>query len=374
MRILHLGFEDHRRPGSGGGSLRNHEINRRLAARGHHVEVVTARYAGARSRCEHGVAYRHIGVGREYFTSLLSYHLAVPGVVLAARARPQRPDLLVEEFAPPFSTLGTKRWARLPTVGNVQGYFAAQKARQYHVPRAVLEGPQRWGTRAHSHLIAPSAELAAQLHEQAPHAEVAVVPMGVAHDEIAAALSSAPERVPRQIVFLGRLEIVQKGLDLLLRACEGLLDEEDATLLLAGDGRDAQTLHALADSSPVSARITFLGRVSGQAKWRLLASSQLCAMPSRYETFGLSALESLACETPVVGFDIDSLRETVPPGTGALVKPFELGELRESLRTLLRSPVRCAEMGSAGRRHSERYTWERAAAAQESVYLSAAGR
>ena len=82
MRILHLGFEDHRRPGSGGGSLRNHEVNRRLASRGHEVEVLTARYTGARPRDEDGVRYRPIGLGFEYFTSLIAYQAVLPGVVL----------------------------------------------------------------------------------------------------------------------------------------------------------------------------------------------------------------------------------------------------------------------------------------------------
>jgi glycogen synthase len=374
MRILHLGFEDHRRPGSGGGSLRNHEVNRRLVARGHQVEVVTARYPGARARSEDGVAYRPIGLGVEYFTSLLAYNALLPSVVLAARTRREPPDLLVEEFAPPWSTLGVNRWTRIPTVGSVQGYFATEKARQYHLPHSALEGVQRWGARGHSHLIALSAELAARLRSDAPRAAISIVPMGVAHEEIAAALSPPPPLAARQIVYLGRLEIAQKGLDLLLRACEGLLEEEDAQLVVAGDGRDAQTLRASVARSPVSARISFRGRVSGAEKWRLLAASQVSVMPSRYETFGLSALEALACGTPVVGFDIESLRDTVGPGTGVLVPAYDVGHMRDALRALLRDPSNCTAMGERGRLHAAGYSWDNVAQAQERVYLTAAGQ
>jgi glycogen synthase len=373
MRILHLGFEDHRRPGSGGGSLRNHEVNRRLAARGHIVEVITARYPGARVRHEDGVTYRPIGLGLEYFTSLLAYQALLPAVVARARAH-RRPDLLVEEFAPPWSSLGVNRWTSIPTVGNVQGYFAAEKAAEYHLPRAVLEGAQRWGTRSHSHLIALSAELADRLHRDAPHAAVSVIPMGVAHGEIADALTRRAPAAARQIVYLGRLEIAQKGLDLLIDACEGLLEEEDARLIVAGDGRDEQALRTRAARSPAGERITFCGRLTGAEKWRLLAASQLSVMPSRYETFGLSALEALACGTPVVGFDIESLRDTVPPGTGVLVHPFETDVLRETLRRLLRTPEVCTSMGERGRHHAARYTWDSVAAAQENVYLTATDR
>ena len=50
MRILHLALEDHLRPGSGGGSLRNREINTRLAAHGHDVHVVTAAHQATSAR------------------------------------------------------------------------------------------------------------------------------------------------------------------------------------------------------------------------------------------------------------------------------------------------------------------------------------
>ena len=374
MRILHLGFEDHRRPGSGGGSLRNHEVNRRLASRGHEVEVLTARYAGARPRDEDGVRYRPIGLGLEYFTSLIAYQALLPGVVLAAGAHRLRPDLLVEEFAPPCSTLGLGRLTSIPTVGSVQGYFADEKARQYRLPRSALVGVQRWGTRGHMHLIAASHDLAARLKEDAPSAEVSIIPLGVAHEQIAGSLERPPAPAPRQIVYLGRMETSQKGLDLLISACEGLLSTEDARLVLAGDGHDARAVRALAAASPEGERIDFVGRVDGDEKWRLLAASQICVMPSRYETFGLVALEALACGTPVVGFDIESLQETVGRGTAVLVPPFEVDALREALRALLRDPGTCAAMGARGRHHAAGYSWDSVTAAQEQVYLAAAAR
>lgn len=372
MRILHLGFEDHRRPGSGGGALRNHEINRRLVAMGHEIEVVAARYLGATTRREDGVVYRHVGLGHEYFTSLLSYQAALPFVVGKASRRSLPPDLIVEEFAPPWSTLGVPRWTRIPTVGMVQGYFAAEKAKQYHVPTRLLVGMERWGTRGHTQLIALSADLASVLAGVAPDAEVHQLGMGIDHRALDAALAIAPVvRVPRQIVFLGRLEVDQKGLDLLVEACQGLLVEEDAHLVIAGDGRGRESLKRMIEHTDFSERVRFVGRVGGPDKWRLLAESQISAVPSRYETFGLSALEALACGAPVVGFAIDSLRETVPTGTGLLVTPFDVDALRNALRALLRDPARSSALGAAGRTFSAGFSWEAVAAGQAAVYEAA---
>ena len=128
MKILHLALEDHLRPGSGGGSMRNREINSRLAAHGHKVHVVTAAHPDLVARREDGVSISQLGIPRGYAPSLLSYQALLP--FYARRAiRELRPDLVVEEFAPPWSSMGVGHWTKVPTVGSVQGYFAARRPR-----------------------------------------------------------------------------------------------------------------------------------------------------------------------------------------------------------------------------------------------------
>lgn len=78
-RILHLGFEDPAMPGAGGGSVRTHAINRRLAATAD-ITVLTTRYPGCRDRIQDDVRYIHIGVGtgRTRLTRVLGYMLLLP--------------------------------------------------------------------------------------------------------------------------------------------------------------------------------------------------------------------------------------------------------------------------------------------------------
>jgi glycogen synthase len=361
MKILHLGFEDHRRPGAGGGSGRNQEVNRRLATH-HEVTVVTAAYPGCSSRMEEGVRYRHVGVGGGYAPSLLSYFAALPMVV--ARARRERScDLIVEEYAPPSSTLGVAAWSGMPTCANVQWFFAAAKAREYRLPGWTMEAMQRWGTRRHTHVVALSHDLATQIQAVNPQAEIIVNGMGVAVPDLGPAVSP----VPGSSVFLGRLDVDHKGIDLLLEAL-AIMPADATELTLVGEGRGRRQVEEQIRRLELGDRVHLAGDVRGVSKWRMLAGAQVVVMPSRWETFGLSALEALAVGRPVMAFDIPCLRDVVTNQRGVLVKPFDVREFAESWGRLLNEPDRCNALGASGARFARSQSWDDVAQRQEAFY------
>ena len=80
LHVLHLGFEDPLMPGAGGGSVRTHQINRRLAADGFRVTVLTTTFPGAEERVQDGVRYVPVGAGqgRNRLTRLLGYVALLP--------------------------------------------------------------------------------------------------------------------------------------------------------------------------------------------------------------------------------------------------------------------------------------------------------
>jgi glycosyltransferase involved in cell wall biosynthesis len=357
LNILHLGFEDHRRPGSGGGSARNREINRRLSLR-HNITVLTSNYPGARARTEDGVRYRQIGLSIGRAPSLLSYLFLLPFA-----ARRYRADLVVEDFAPPFSSMLMPLWSRRPTLALVQWLNAKGKSREYHLPLAPFE---RLGVRSYRRLVTVSEDMRARLNATNPAAHVDVVPNGV--DRLAFGVA---QTCGADVVYLGRLETHQKGLDLLLEAFALVADAIDARLVLAGDGPGQRDLERRAADLGIAARVHFAGRVAGQEKYRLLAGARLVAMPSRFETFGMVAIEALASGTPVLAFDIPGLREVVPPQCGCLVASFDVMRYAQTLQQMYTDPQRLREMGRAGRVFAERFDWDTIAAAQEAVYLAA---
>jgi glycosyltransferase involved in cell wall biosynthesis len=358
LRVLHLGFEDPAKPGAGGGSVRTLEVNRRLAER-HEITVVAYKHPGWRDRDADGVAWRHAGVHAGYAGSVASYFGALPAVV---RRFPH--DLLVEDFGAPIGSALTPLYAKRPVVAVVQWLFAREMARRYRLPVQLVEA---YGVRLHDRMVAVSDDLAARLRAANPAARVDVIPNGV---EPAAFAAAAPAR-GHLALYLGRLDLRQKGLDLLLDAFAQA--GTGAGLVIAGDGRDADALRRRARRLGIADRVEFPGRVTGAAKLALLASAQVVCMPSRYETFGVVAAEALACGTPVLAADIDCLRSVVAPGTGRLLPPDDVDAWAAGIADALADPAGCAAMGERGRAFARRFDWDDVARRQEAVYLRAAG-
>jgi hypothetical protein len=177
LRVLHLGFEDPAMPGAGGGSLRTHEINRRLAAAGMDVTVLTTRFPGCADRVQDGVRYVHVGAGGggSRLTRLLGYVLGLPAAVRRYGVA-RRADLVVEDFFAPFSSMAAPLWTRRPTIGVVQWLQAREKSRQYHLPLHLL---RTVGVRSHRRVVSVSADTADQLRVIDPGLQVEVIGNGV---------------------------------------------------------------------------------------------------------------------------------------------------------------------------------------------------
>jgi len=360
LRILHLAFEDPVAPGAGGGSVRTLEVNRRLAER-HDITVVTYKHPGWRDRDEDGIAWRHAGVPAGYAGAVASYFAALPAVL----ARFPH-DLVVEDFGAPIGGALVPLYARRPCVAVVNWLFAREMARKYRLP---VHWVQALAVRSHRRVVAVSDDLAARLRAGNPRVEVEVIPNGVEPAAFAAAAR------PREAaLFLGRLDIHQKGLDVLLDAFAKAAATTTADLVVAGDGPDAAALRRRADRLGIADRVEFAGRVTGAAKYALLASARVVCMPSRYEGLPLVAAEALACGTPVLAAGIDCLRSVVEPGTGWILPPDDVDAWAAAIAGALADPDACAAMGARGRASAGRFEWDGIALRQEAFYLRAAAR
>lgn len=141
----------------------------------------------------------------------------------------------------------------------------------------------------------------------------------------------------------------------------------DAALVVAGEGplRARLTTQAGAARLPV----TFLGHVPDRADLAaLLATADVALAPGPVETFGLVALEALACGTPVVASARSALPALIGPAGGSAHTP---GEYAAAVRRILAGPV--ADRRAMARTRAELYTWPAAVNAFLTAHRAAAG-
>jgi L-malate glycosyltransferase len=121
-----------------------------------------------------------------------------------------------------------------------------------------------------------------------------------------------------------------------------------AKLIMIGDGPDRAPAENLARTRGVEKDVLFLGQQNGViAK---LGQADLFLLPSQLESFGLAALEAMACEVPVIATNVGGIPEVVEHGVdGYLVEPGDVKLAAKYAIDLLSSPDRGREMGQRAR-------------------------
>jgi glycosyltransferase involved in cell wall biosynthesis len=244
---------------------------------------------------------------------------------LALRAFPERPFVLSRHNDDRFRRWLPLRWVFAPSLRRAGRIIAISQA----VRRFLV---QVEGASAEKVEVIPYG-LDVELFAQTAHP-------GAFRKEIGA-------RKEPLVGFVGRLTR-QKGVDVLLRAFAQVEKQiPSARLVLAGDGPDRQALVNLAQSLGLQ-QVMFLGWRTDAAN--LMADMDLLVIPSRWEGFGLVALEAMALGKPIVASRISALPEIIAPEeTGLLVAPGDPDALAESIRMLLADRRRAERMGRAGR-------------------------
>jgi D-inositol-3-phosphate glycosyltransferase len=220
-------------------------------------------------------------------------------------------------------------------------------------------------------------ELLTELYAADP-AKIAVVPCGVDLDVFTPMDKDAARRklgLPdndRVILFVGRIEPL-KGIDILIGAAAQLHEDENfRVLIVGGDARTEQQvaqLLAQARRLDVDHHISFVGAVAHDALPLYYNAADVCVVPSYYESFGMVAVESMACGTPVVASRVGGLASTIMDGETGYLIPWRCPEpFAERLELLLHSDELRASFGRAAREAVERFRWANVGAAVASLY------
>ena len=167
------------------------------------------------------------------------------------------------------------------------------------------------------------------------------------------------------LLYVGRIESL-KGLDLLLHTAAHLDTCEKVKVLVVGgdDGRqqEVERLRSLAQDLNVGDVFDFVGRVDQEQLPLYYSAADVCVVPSYYESFGLAALESMACGTPVVASRVGGLSTIVQHGRTGYLKSWRCPEsFANSLEMIMSNRGLQDSMGLAARRRAEGMGWDQVA-------------
>jgi D-inositol-3-phosphate glycosyltransferase len=178
------------------------------------------------------------------------------------------------------------------------------------------------------------------------------------------------------LLYVGRFAS-EKGLERLIRAMGCLRQIPRLRLIVVGgDGSTDPTtrqMKALGRRLGAAEAIAFVGRVDQRELPSFYSAADVLVLPSSYESFGMVALEAMACGTPVVATRVGAMEEIIRSGeNGHLVDGFNPSSLAEAVAAWLRRGPKPPSGTAAVRRSVWRYDWTRAASEVLKVYEAAA--
>jgi glycosyltransferase involved in cell wall biosynthesis len=182
------------------------------------------------------------------------------------------------------------------------------------------------------------------------------------------------EKDPHGILCVGRSTDPNKGIATLIKALAYLPDS--VTLTLVDDDSPDNQVRRWASEANVLDRLHLTGRVASNELVDLYRRAAVVVVPSRYEGFGLPAVEAMACGTPVVAARSGALPEVLDlTGGGMLAERDNPGSIARAVQTLLENTETRMLMAKRGReRVVETLSWPRVAAATADVYAEVVER
>jgi N-acetyl-alpha-D-glucosaminyl L-malate synthase BshA len=368
-------------PTYGGSGVVATELGIELAARGHQIHFITYSQPFRLTGREEGIRYHEVPVSNyplfeyppydlalatrmsevaEYYElDLLHVHYAIPHSVCALLAR----QMLAKRRHLPFVT--TLHGTDITLVGLDRSYLPIT----------------RFGIEESDGVTSISSYLREKtVQDFGITRPIEVIhnfvncdeykPLGEEREAARARFAPAGEKI---LIHLSNFRPVKRILDA-IEVFDRVAKEIPSHLLMVGDGPDRSSAEWLVNSKGLQNRVHFLGKQD--RVYDLLPVADLMLMPSQLESFGLAALEAMACKVPTIATRAGGVPELIEDGvTGKLYAVGDVDAMAEGAIELLTDSKRLAAMADAGRKAAQdRYCASRIIPRYEQYYESVLAR
>ncbi len=331
---------------AGGQARATLEVAKRLVKLGHKVTVICSRFPGSKDSYNEGVYFKHIGLGSKNIKlNNLIFFFALPLAVATIKA-----DAIIECFTAPISTCFSPLFSKIPVIGMPTMFEAEQFAKKYGLPFHWVE---RLGARFYKYFLAYSDNNKKKMERLNPRIHTRIIPNGITEKWF-----SVEGEEKSYAVFIGRIDIVQKGLDKLLQACKLLNSHFPVKIIIAGNGPASEEsgLKKMIADFGISNFVEFIGRVDGEKREELMKNCMFGIYPSRFEDFPLVPLEFASLKKPLICADVPGM-SWVPNDVAIKVKSDDPNSLAEALTTMATDKSLREKMRKYCRPFAQKYGW-----------------
>ena len=340
-------------PTYGGSGIVGSELGKELAARGHTVHFISSSLPTRLTELNERVRFHEVEMMSYPLFEHQPYTLAL-ATKMATVAETENLDLLHVHYAIPHSISGIlareslkpKRY--LPVITTLHGTdITLVGADRSYLPITRYGIVQSDGVTAISHYLKEATKEIFQFDD------IEVIPNFICQtdyarhpvDELRSSL--APQGEPL-LVHVSNFRPVKRPVDCIEILARVLQKGINTRLVMVGDGSERTNVEHRARCLGVYEKCVFVGKQPNIVEY--LSAADVLLLPSEQESFGLAALEAMACEVPVIASRVGGIPEVVTDGeTGFLSEVGDVEKMAEDAARLLQNATLRREMGKRAR-------------------------
>ena len=360
----------------GGSGIVATELGKSLASRGHHVHVLSSDTPFRLGEYQPGLSFHRVETPNYPLFREPQYLLALANKIVQV-SRDERLDIIHAHYAVPHATAA---YLARQILGAANGGKVPRVITTLHGTDITLLGADRsykeivaFSIAQSDGVTAVSESLKADTYREFGHTrDIRVIPNFIDVDAarrsdrsaLRASLAAPDEKIVIHVSNFRPVKRVAAVVEIFKR----IHAKVNSRLLMVGDGPDLAEASQCARDAQLGDSVRFLG--DQEQVVQLLAVSDLFLMPSAQESFGLAALEAMACEVPVVASAVGGVPELVDDGvTGILCPPDDLMAMADAAIGLLTDDKRHSRMAQAARKRAvERFADTRIIPMYEAYY------